>query len=151
VYGDWKFSDGPKIPPPEMNFPVYGNGVPPTNAVYGLPYTAPYKSTKLTSNDPREGSGLTQKSRMDHMSLIMYNTHYQGVKYGTDLNHLDILPLVEDGAITPADTIWPEYDHDAFEVNDIWSSDTRVCLQAQSPLPCTILGTFVTSATNVKA
>jgi hypothetical protein len=121
-----------------------------SNAVYGIPYTAPFKSSKLSDNDPREGTGLTQKSRVDHMSLIMYNTHYQGLKYGTDLSTLDPLPLVEDSVTTPADTVWPTYDHDAFEINDIWSSDTRICLQAQSPLPCTVLGAFVTSETNPK-
>lgn len=121
-----------------------------SNAVYGLAYTAQFKSTKLSSNDPREGSGLTQKGRIDHMSLIMYNTHYQGLKYGTDLSTLDPLPLVEDSAVTAIDTVWPTYDHDAFEMNDIWSSDSRVCLQAQSPLPCTVLGAFVTSEVSAK-
>lgn len=138
-----------------LNFTTDGSGVltlpvAVSNAVYGLPYMAQFKSTKLSSNDPREGSGLTQKSRIDHMSLILYNTHYQGLWYGSDLSTLDPLPLVEDGIITPADTVWPTYDHDAFEVNDIWSSDSRVCLQAQSPLPCTILAAIVTSDTSVK-
>lgn len=121
-----------------------------TNCVYGLPYTADFESTKLSTNDPREGSGLTQKGRVDHMSLVMYNTHYQGVKYGTDFDNLDSLPLMEEETITPDGTIWADYDKVAFEVNDIWGSDTRVCLRAQSPLPCTILGTIVTSETNAK-
>lgn len=121
-----------------------------SNAVYGLAYTAQFKSTKLSSNDPREGSGLTQKSRVEQLSLIMQNTHYQALKYGTDFTNIDPLPLVEDELTTPVDTIWPEYDHVAFSVNDIWSSDTRICLQAQSPLPCTILGAIVTNETNPK-
>lgn len=121
-----------------------------SNAVYGMPYTASFLSTKLSSNDPRDGSGLTQKSRTDHLSLVMYNTHYQGLKYGSDLNILDPLPLVEDELVTPVDTVWATYDHVAFEFNDIWDTDTRLALQAQSPLPCTILGAIVTSQTNPK-
>lgn len=122
-----------------------------SSAVYGKAYTAQFMSTKLFTNDPRAGaSGLTQKGRIDHLSLIMQNTHYQGVKYGADFDNLDPLPLVEEGGITAAGTVWDTYDHDAFEFNDMWSSDSRVCLEAQAPLPCTILGAFVTSETNVK-
>lgn len=121
-----------------------------SNAIVGLSYTARFLSTKLSSNNPDGISGLTQKGRTDHMAMIMYNTYYQGLQYGTSADAIDELPLVEDDVITATDYVWPSYDHDAFEIDDIWSSDSRIYLQAMAPMPCTVLGAIVSSETSVK-
>jgi hypothetical protein len=123
--------------------------VPVSNAVVGLGYTAQYKSTKLAYAS-QLGTALTQKKRVDHIALIMLNTHYQGLKYGPDFNTLDDLPLVEDGAVTAADTVWQSYDKDSFEFNGEYSTDSRICLQAASPRPCTISAAIISMMTNDK-
>lgn len=120
-----------------------------SSCVYGLAYSASFKSSKLTDQQIPT-FGLTQKGVLDHLSVILYNTHYQGLWYGTDLSTLDPLPLVENEILTPADTVWPTYDHEAFELNDMYGTDSRVCLAAYAPLPCTVLGAFPTGTTNAK-
>lgn len=108
-----------------------------TNVVVGLPYTATFKSTKVIG---QQGLGLGRHKRIGHMSLILNNTHFQGLRYGTDLDHLDELPLVEQGVETPADTIWETFDNEAIEVNGSFEADTRLYLVAEAPRPCTVLG-----------
>lgn len=120
-----------------------------SNAVYGLPYMAQFQSSKL-SGGIANAIGLTEKKRIDHLGLVMQNTHFQGLKYGADFSSLDPLPAVEEGAPVAPDTVYPTYDHDAFEFNDYWKSDSRVCLQAQSPMPCTILGAIPKGEENEK-
>lgn len=118
-----------------------------TSCIVGLPYTAQYKSAKLSyaSNSP-----LNQKKKLNGLGVILYNTHYQGLKYGPDFDHLDALPLVEDGKITSANTIHSSYDKEMFEFEGTWDSDARICLQAQAPNPCTLLAITFQQTTNDK-
>ncbi len=119
-----------------------------TSAIIGLPYTAQYKSCKLAyaSNSP-----LNQKKILNGLGLILHNTHYQGLQYGPDFDNLDNLPLVEDGKVTASNTIWESYDKEMFEFEGVWDTDSRLCLQAQAPRPCTLLGLTFQINTNDKA
>lgn len=118
-------------------------------AVIGLTYTAQFKSTKL-AYAAQAGTALTQKKRIDHLAFILYNTHYQGLQYGASFDYLDPLPPIEDGVVTPADTIWSTYDKDSLEVNGIYDTDSRICLQATAPYPCTVLAAIITLQTYEK-
>jgi len=114
------------------------------NAVIGLPYTAQYQSSKL-GYAAQTGTPLNQKKRVNNLGLILYNTHYQGLKYGADFDgdNLWNMPLVEDGKTTSSNTVWDEYDKEMFPFEGVWDTDSRICLQAQAPRPCTVLaGTF---------
>jgi hypothetical protein len=113
-----------------------------SNAIVGLPYTAQYKSTKLAYASGA-GTALTQPKRVDHLGLILQNTHAQGLLYGPDFDHLDNLPMVEKGATVDPDYIWPTYDFDPTEFNGAYDTDSRLCLQAQSPRPCTVLAVVI--------
>ena len=118
----------------------------------GLPYVAQFKSAKLatavaTQTNP---TPLTQRKRIDHLALVLADTHYQGLKYGSDFDHLDNLPLVEKDEVIAGDTIHEAYDSDAFELNGDWSTDTRLCLQASSPRPCTVLAAVIGISSNDK-
>ena len=117
-----------------------------TYAVIGIPYTATYISTKLAENPEI----MTQTGRMDHVGLILSNTHYQGLQYGTDADYLDELPLVEDGATIAAGTIHTRYDADAVEINGSFDTDTRLILKASSPKPCTVLAAVITMSAHEK-
>jgi len=120
-----------------------------TSAVIGLPYTAQYKSTKLAYG----GSGvasLTQRKRVDHVGMVLYNTHKNGVTYGPDFSNLDSLPDIEDGTTVATGTIHSTYDEDSVEFNGTYDTDSRVCIQAVAPRPATVLALVITMQTSEK-
>src|SRR5712671_1121619 len=107
-----------------------------------LGYVAPFMSAKL-AYAAQLGSALTQRKRVNHLGMVMYDTHFQGVQYGQRFDVLDQLPLVEAGATTPVGTVWSEYDEPMFEIPGEWNSDARLCLLAQAPSPCTVGGIVI--------
>lgn len=116
-----------------------------TLAYIGLTYTAQFKSAKLatavaTQQNP---TPLTQRKRIDHLGLVLADTHASGLQYGTSFTTLDDLPLVEAEEVVDTDTIHTDYDTDSIEVNGEWDTDTRLCLQATAPKPCTVLAAIV--------
>jgi hypothetical protein len=120
-----------------------------TGAVIGLTYTAQFKSAKL-AYAAQMGSALGQRKRIHSLALILANTHYQGLQYGPDFDNLDDLPLVEDGAITAENYVWDSYDKDAFTFPGTYDTDSRLCLQASAPRPCTVLAAVIGMQTNEK-
>lgn len=120
-----------------------------SEAIIGRAYTANFKSTKL-AYAAQGGSALTQSKRLDHLGLVLKNTHYQGLKYGDSFDTLDDLPLIESGTLTPADTVWSTFDSDSFELNGVFNTDSRLCLQASAPRPCTVLAAVISMSTNEK-
>jgi hypothetical protein len=113
-----------------------------TTGIVGIPYTAQFKSAKLALAS-QSGAPLTQKKRIDHLGLVLADTHAQGLRYGQDFDNLDGLPQTEDWATVDPDSIWEEYDADAFELNGEWSTDARLCLEASAPRPCTVLAAVI--------
>ncbi|QGY29765.1 hypothetical protein [Pantoea cypripedii] len=120
-----------------------------SNIVAGLAYTAQYKSSKL-AYAAGMGTALAQRKRVDHLALIMRNTHYQGIKYGSDFDRLDDLPLEEMFYPTESNKVWDSYDHDSFEFDGSWDTDSRICLEASAPRPVTVLAAVVSIATHDK-
>lgn len=116
-----------------------------TWASIGLPYTATFKSARMALGSAT-GNPLTQRKRLDHVGLVLANTHAQGLRYGQDTAYLDDLPLIEQGATVDAGKIWDVYAEDSVELNGTWSTDTRLCLEAASPRPCTVLACVVAGA-----
>lgn len=106
--------------------------------VVGLGYTATYKSAKLAGQTAL-GLSLTQRSRIDHLGLLLADTHAFGLQYGPDLDTLDDMPMIEDGVQVDADSVWEDYDEDMIEFPGDWSTDNRICLRAAAPRPCTVL------------
>lgn len=126
-----------------------------TAGIVGLPYKADYKSVKLcylqTANGPlMVHTALTQRKRLNQLALLMRNTHYQGLEYGPDTDNLDPLPLVENGTTTPADTIWEDFDKDAMTFAGNWDTDSRLCMRATAPRPCTLYGALIGIDVNAK-
>jgi hypothetical protein len=115
-----------------------------SKAIVGLPYGAQYKSRKLIEGSTL-GVGLTQRKRVDHLGFILADTHAQGLRYGRDFDTMDGLPLVEEGAVVDQDHIWSEYDNDATSFPGGWDTDSRVCLAACAPRPCTVLAAVVSA------
>ena len=116
-----------------------------TLAYIGLAYTARFKSAKLALGSST-GHPLTQRSRLDHVGLVLANTHAQGLRYGQDFDNMDNLPLIEQGAAVTTGTIHEAYSEDSIELNGKWTNDSRLCLEAASPRPCTVLAAVITGA-----
>lgn len=112
-----------------------------TNAVVGLGYTAQYKSSKLAY--ATQGTPLNQKKIIESLGLVLFNTHCQGLQYGKNFSSMQDLPSVVNGAPVAANTIFAQYDHEMFSFPGDWDTDSRLCLQAQAPLPCTLLAAVV--------
>jgi hypothetical protein len=122
-----------------------------TSGIIGLPYTARYKSVKLAYAGNQEGTPLLQRKRVDHLGLILRNTHYQGIKYGPDFENLDDMPATESETDVTANSIHSTYDEDAFEFSGTWDTDARVCLQATAPKPAQVLAAVIGYAQHSKA
>lgn len=113
-----------------------------TLAYIGLPYTAQWKSTKLAQASQAQAP-LTQRKRIDHLGLILADTHALGLRYGQAFDALDDLPLIDKNAPVDTDSIHETFDSDSFEVNGTWDTDARLCLEAASPRPCTVLACVI--------
>lgn len=135
-----------------------------TNWVAGLPYTARFKSARIAA-DTRIGSGLSQRQRVDHIGLILSSTHWRGIEYGPDFDVMDNLPydsgldmdlfigsdgilLSDDDGVylspdSDNDTLWSQFGEDMIEFPGDWSTDSRICLRATAPKPCTVLAAVI--------
>jgi len=120
-----------------------------SNFCVGISYTAQYKSSKLAYTK-LESAGLSQVKNIPRLGVILYNTHYQGLQYGPNFTDLDNLPLVKDGATISDDTVHASYDEESFAFDGQWDTDSRLCLQAASPRPCTLLAAIIGLKTNEK-
>lgn len=109
-----------------------------TSYVVGLGYKAQFKSAKLGAA-LQDGYSITNRSRINSLGLVLADTHAQGLKFGQSFDALDDMPLVEAGADVDQDSVWAEYDLGPAEFPGDWSPDSRLCLQAQAPRPCTVM------------
>ncbi len=120
-----------------------------TSWVAGLPYTADWKSTKLAYLS-QGGTALTQRKKVDHISLILANTHLLGLRYGRDFDNLDPLPTIKDGTDQDTDVIFAHYDNESVPFAGSYNADSRLCLRAYAPFPVTVLAAVVGMATSDK-
>lgn len=117
--------------------------------VVGLPYNGDWQSAKL-AYAAQLGTALNQKKKVGHLGVILKDTHARGLKYGPDFDSLDSLPEMESGELVDPDRIWSEYDKPSFEFPGQWDTDSRICLRATAPRPCTLLALTATVETNEK-
>mgnify|MGYP001587253829 FL=1 len=73
------------------------------------------------------------------MGLSVYQTHAQGLKFGPDFVTMRNLPLIENAKVVGADSIWSQHDFMPIEFPGDINNDARVCLQAASPRPATVM------------
>ncbi len=112
-------------------------------------FTAPFYSAKLAYG-AQGGSALTQKKKIDHLGLILFDTHFQGLRMGQSFLALDGLPEMIQEAVVPDDTVFDEYDEPAIPVGGSWDTDARLCLLAQAPRPAKVGAVIVSINTNEK-
>jgi hypothetical protein len=94
------------------------------------------------------GTAINQKKRVDSLGLVLLDTHCRGLRYGSDADHIDYLPLTEDGFTVDTNTVWPTYDKPVFSMNGSWDTDSRIYLKAASPRPATVAGITFALTTN---
>lgn len=110
------------------------------HAVVGLPYVAKWKSTKL-AYAAAAGTALAQMKRTDKIGFILYKTHNNAIRFGNDTGNLDALPrVIDEGGVVDPDKIFVEFDQMAMPFPGLWSSDSRIYIEARAPRPVNILG-----------
>lgn len=109
-----------------------------SQAVIGLVYTARWKSAK-PAFATAFGIPLNAHKIIKELGVVLYNTHATGLRYGPSFDHLQDLPGIEEGKPVGENDVRSSYDHEPFTFPGEWSTDSRLCLQAIAPKPCTIL------------
>ncbi len=125
------------------------NGQSATTIIACLGYVAPFMSAKLAYG-AQMGSALTQRKRINHLGLVLYDTAAQGIQFGQRFDVLDSMPLMEAGETVPSGTTWNEYDEPMIELPGSWLTDSRLCLLAQAPNPCMVGAVVIGMGTNEK-
>lgn len=118
-----------------------------SKAVAGRSYTARFKSAKFSEASE---IALNQKQQLHHVGLVLADTHAQGIRFGQDFDHLENMPLVEEGAAVDPDTVWESYTMDSIPIEGTWGNDSRLCLEAESPRPATVLAAIVSVTGHAK-
>lgn len=145
--------DGYSIP---LTFTVDGSGefTLPASAdsvVYGLPYTARYKSARLAYG-AQGGTAMLQKKKVESLGLILTDYVRAGMRYGKsfdDANHpLYPFPANRNGATADAIVLSEVQDEDPFTFPGDWDTDSRVCFEWRSPFTATVLGLVIGVETN---
>ncbi|HEY9063841.1 MAG TPA: hypothetical protein VIO33_02585 [Burkholderiaceae bacterium] len=108
-----------------------------SRVVVGLPYTAQFQSAKL-GFQTQVGSPLNMQKKIGHIGLILADTYPKGLKFGPSFDVLDDMPGIEQGRDVGSATV-TDYDENLIEFPGTWTTDLRICLQAQAPRPCTVL------------
>lgn len=113
-----------------------------TNYVVGLPYQAPWQSSKFVELMAQLDGTLTATQQVKSISLILADVHPKGIKFGPTLDEDDMndLPEIgEQGEVLDPDTVMSDYTLDPSAFPGEWSNDSRLCFLAQAPRPVTVL------------
>jgi hypothetical protein len=137
------WADGLDVGPKTVTSGSFNLDTSATNVVYGLGYQARFKSTKLAYVAQPGSIGMTQKKRINTIAPVMVDTHAQGLRFGPDFSTLSYMPEVEGGVAIDLDSIWDEYDYTSTPFQGKWSTDSRLCLVADAPRPCTLIGVVI--------
>lgn len=121
-----------------------------TSAIVGLPYQARFKSTKL-AYAAQLGTAVNMPKKINQVGLILINTHHKGLKHGQSFDVMDDLPSTYLEATVAAGTVYSSFDEMTIESPGEWTTDARLCLEANAPRPCTLVGAVINLRTVDKA
>jgi hypothetical protein len=118
-----------------------------TTACVGLPYTADKRTTKLAYLSGSGKSALGARKKVDALGLVLADTDRGSLQFGPDFDTLDPLPEIEFYA-EAADFIDElEGEMMMFPRGD-WTTDSRVCLRADSPGHAHVLAMVIDMESN---
>ena len=122
-----------------------------SSIVVGLPYRARYKSARLAYG-ALDGTALLQKKAVNSLGLLMTDFVRAGIKIGPSFDDqyrpLYHLPQVADGITQPAIVLSSIRDEESVPFGGEWNTDSRVCIEVNSPYTATLLGLVVDVTTN---
>lgn len=117
----------------------------------GLPYTARYKSARLAYG-AGGGTAVLQKKKVTGLGLLMTDFVRAGIRYGSEFDNADRpmfpLPINKDGAAADAIVLSEVDDEESFTFPSEFDTDSRVCIEWESPFTATILGLVFGVETN---
>lgn len=120
-----------------------------TDAIVGMPYSAPYKSTKL-AYAVEGGVALCAKKKVAQLGIVAKWLHADGLQYGPSFDYLDDMPGVEKADAVAENDVRLVYDEETFSFPGEWTTDARLCLMARAPRPVTILAVVLAMEGNAK-
>lgn len=113
-------------------------------AVYGLRYTARYKSARLAYGAPG-ATPMQQRQHLDSVGLLLSDYVRSGVKFGTEFDNenqpLTSLPQMSEATGDPAEEIveGPGLDEGLVMAGSEWNFNRRLCIEIKSPKPAALL------------
>ena len=135
--------------PLEFVVDVSGNITVPTavtNWVSGKAYTARYKSARL-AYAADGGTAMLAKKKVTGVGLVMTDFTRAGIRMGSQFDNADRplypLPANAFGDTAEAIVLSDVNDEEIFAFPGEFSTDSRVCLQLQSPFTAMFLGLVV--------
>lgn len=118
-----------------------------TNVVIGLPYTGRWQSTKLAYG-ARGGTALFAKKRIPQLGLYLVKTILDGVKVGYAFDKLTKLTTTKGDKPIASGTLHDTFDVDLLAIKSDWNTDSRICIEAQTPYPFTASALVMDVTTN---
>ena len=116
------------------------SGGPYARVVYGLPYTAKWKSVKL-EHSARLGTAIGQPKQVRGAALVLHNSCMDGVRIGPSFDRLEALPTSVNGADRAANQFFAHHEMEVVPIDSAWLTDARFCVQVTSgDGPVTIQG-----------
>lgn len=104
------------------------------SVVVGIPYVARWQSTKLAYG-AAGGTALFRRKKVAQLGLYLINTMLDGLRVGRDFANLRRLTTTKDGKPIPKGQLQQTFDADLMPISSDWSTDSRICLEQQSPYP----------------
>lgn len=103
-----------------------------TTACVGKAYRARWKSTKLAYLAANGKSALGARKKVDNLGLVLADTERGSVRFGPSFDLLDPMPDVEFAEEVGANIDELEGDMMGMPRDD-WTTDARVCIEADAP------------------
>lgn len=108
-----------------------------TTGVVGLPYTGQWKSAKLALQGSAAESMLNQQKRTSHLGLLLAYFCPKALRFGPDFANMNDMPAIERGKVVTGTQV--TYDEQTIPFPGAWVTDMRLCLEARSPMPVSVL------------
>lgn len=122
-----------------------------TNWVAGLPYTARYKSARLAYG-AQGGTPMLATKKVTELGMIFTDFVREGIRYGSKFDDatrkLYPLPVNSNGSAADSIVQSTVEDEEPFTFPGEWNTDSRVCIEWQSPFTATVLGLVFGVETN---
>lgn len=113
-----------------------------------LPYRGRWQSTKLAYGATPPNTALGAEKRVHHLGLYMLDTQLSGVRVGPSFDNLHGLARTQLGKPVDFDTVQSEFTAYPQPFGGSWDIDSRICIEVNSPNPCTIAALVIGMDTN---